>query len=211
MYHETKDIMTTEPIFEISGENAGNENLIDNLTLLGLKPTMYASETTLITAAKGRFGYRKYVIAPLPESIFFLAGDSGMSRPFTGLYATVDLPADAEFKIYKRNWFDRLIYFKRQKIGVRFIDDNITVTASKWIPSNVISEESVNLFLQMNDKNNPYCIVLQNDYLPMIEVFRDKMIIGIETYTWLFKKEDLRILLETGFNLMQNLKNSAQR
>jgi hypothetical protein len=41
----------------------------------------------------------------------------------------------------------------------------------------------------------------------MIPMFKGKKIIGLETKTWLYKKEDLKILLESGNTLLQKIKN----
>ena len=188
-------------------ETSGNENLIDNLIKLGLNPETHIKNETAVLATKDRYANSKYVIASLSDSIYFLAYDSGRSYPFTGLYASVDLPVEAEYKVYKRSWFDKFIFFNRKKVGIDYIDNKLTISSSNWIPKKELNAESVDLFLRINKKGNPYSLIVQNDYLPMIHMFKGKKIIGLETKTWLYKKEDLKILLESGNILLQKIKN----
>ncbi len=188
-------------------ERTGNENLIDNLIKLGLNPETHIKNESAVLATKDRYANSKYVLASVTDSIYFLAYDSGRSYPYTGLYASIDLPDEAEYKIYKRSWFDIFIFFKRKKVGIDYIDNKLTISSSNWIPKKELNAESVDLFLRINKKSNPYCLILQNDYLPMIPMFKGKKIIGLETKTWLYKKEDLKILLESGNTLLQKIKN----
>ncbi|PKP49167.1 MAG: hypothetical protein CVT94_05950 [Bacteroidetes bacterium HGW-Bacteroidetes-11] len=188
-------------------EKSGNENLIDNLIKLGLNPETHIKNESAVLATKDRYANSKYVLASVTDSIYFLAYDSGRSYPSTGLYASIDLPDEAEYIVYKRSWFDKFIFFNRKKVGIDYIDNKLTISSSNWIPKKELNAESVDLFLRINKKSNPYSLILQNDYLPMIPMFKDKKIIGLETRTWLYKKEDLKILLESGNTLLQKIKN----
>jgi hypothetical protein len=189
-------------------EKSGLDELVDNLIELGLIPLTHKENRTFLFATKDRFVNTKFVTASLSDSMHFLAYSSGNSHPFSGLYSSIEGTTEAEYKIYKKTWLDPLLFFRRKKSGNRYIDENISIVSSNWIPSKEISIESVHLFLKINAGKNPYSLILQNDYLPMIRLFKGKKIVGIESNNWLWEKEDLKLLLETGHSLIQYIKNN---
>lgn len=108
------------------------------------------------------------------QTHFFLAR-SNVSSVFTGVYSVIELPFEAEYKVYKRNWFDFLLFPKRQKVGVKYIDENLIIISSKWIPSEELNLESVNLFLNINNAGKPYNLIVENNYLlSIIKPLTDK-------------------------------------
>ena len=190
-------------------EKTGLDELIENLMELGLKPNAHAIKATNILFGKDKFLSVKSVIVELSDSIFFLARDTGMSHTFTGIYSSIELPIEAEYKVHNRNWFDCLLFPKRQKIGVKYIDDNITVVSSKWTPSKELNIENANLFLEINKAGKPYKLIVENNYFTIIEPLKDKKILGIETNDWLYRKEDLKNLLDIGNKLIHKIKNAS--
>ncbi len=192
-------------------EKSGNTRLEDVLDELGLNHETYATNKTLVLSSEARHINTRCVIAPLGESIYFIAYDSGTSSRFTGIYSTIELPEEAEYKVYKRSWFDIFIIFKSRRSGIKYIDDHLTIVANKWDIAKQFSAENVDLFLKLNEKESSFCLILQNNYLPVIGMFKDKKVIGVETYRWLFKKEDIIPLLETGLRLLSNIKHNSLR
>ena len=190
-------------------EKSGLDKLLENLDELGLNPNVSIEDKGTVFSSRNRFSSSKTVIVLLTESIYFLARYN-VSSVFTGLYSVIELPFEAEYKVYKRNWFDFLLFPKRQKVGVKYIDENLTIISPKWIPSEELNLESVNLFLNINNAGKPYNLIVENNYLlSIIKPLTDKKIIGIETNDWLCTKEDLVNLLQTGEELIRKIKNSC--
>jgi hypothetical protein len=187
-------------------EKSGLDMLLENLAELGLSPTVSLVDKGTLFPPQNRFASSNTVIVLLSDSIFFLAR-SNVSSSFTGIYSSVELPAEAEYKVYKRNWSDVLFFPKRQKVGVRYIDENLTIISPKWIPSKELNLENTNLFLDINKAGKPYKLILENNYLlSIIKPLTDKKIIGIETNVWLYTKEDLGNLLKSGEELIRKIK-----
>lgn len=183
--------------------------LLENLVELGFSPDVSLVDKGSSLHRQNRFASSNTVTVLLSDSIFFLAR-SNVSSSFTGLYSSVELPLEAEYQVYKRNWFDFLFFQKRQKVGVKYIDENLTIISPKWIPLKELDLKSTNLFLDINKAGKPYKLILENNYLlSIVKPLTDKKIIGIETNDWLYKKEDLENLLNFGVELIRKMKNAC--
>jgi hypothetical protein len=152
----------------------------------------------------------KYIIAG-NKSFFFCAFDSYgtnaySSNTFTGIYSKINLPVDTECCIYKKDWTDKLLRTGKCKTGVKYIDDNLTITSTtKWIPRQVLSQSDVNIFLEIHNSIAPLKIIIQHDYFSLIGELKDKTIIGIETKLWLYEDNDLDTLIGLGGQLIENI------
>ena len=176
-------------------EKSGLDMLLENLVELGYSPDVSLVDKGSFLPRQNRFASSNTVTVLLSDSIFFLAR-SNVSSSFTGIYSSVELPLEAEYKVYKRNWFDFLFFQKRQKVGVKYIDENLTIISPKWIPLKELDLKNANLFLDINKAGKPYKLILENNYLlSIIKPLTDKKIIGIETNDWLYEKKDLENLL----------------
>lgn len=190
-------------------EKSGLDMLLDNLVELGLLPNVSSADKGTLFSPENRFSSSKTVTVLLSDSMFFLAR-SNVSTSFTGIYSSIELPAEVEYKVYKRNWFDFLLFPKRQIVGIKYIDDNLTIVSAKWIPSKELNLENTNLFLEINKAGKPYKLIVENNYLlSVIKPLTDKKIIGVETNEWLYTKEDLGNLLKKGEELIRNIKNAS--
>ncbi|MCL2511855.1 MAG: hypothetical protein FWF09_07380 [Bacteroidales bacterium] len=185
-------------------EKTGLEILIENLMELGLNPDTHVVSRKNILSGRDRFLSTTSVIVQLSDSMFFLAR-AGVSHTFTGIYSSIKLPIKAEYKVYNRNWFDFIFFPKKQKVGVKYIDENLTIVSPRWIPSKELNLENANLFLEINKAGKPYKLVVENNYFSLIEPLKDKKIIGIETNNWLCEKEDLKNLLDIGSKLIRKM------
>ncbi|MDD3877935.1 MAG: hypothetical protein PHT69_15035 [Bacteroidales bacterium] len=190
-------------------EKSGLDKLLENLVELGFSPNVSLVDKGSFFPRQNRFVSSNTVTVLLSDSIFFLAR-SNVSSSFTGIYTSVELPLEAEYKVYKRNWFDFLFFTKRQKLGVKYIDENLTIISPKWIPSKELNLNNTNLFLDINKAGKPFKLILENNYLlSIIKPLTDKKILGIETNDWLYEKEDLENLLKTGEELIRKIKNAC--
>lgn len=187
-------------------EENGLDILIENLRRLGLSPNVNVTDKGAFFPRHNRFASSTTVTALLSDEIYFVAR-SNVTNPFTGIYSSIKLPAEAEYKVYKRNRFDFLFFFKRQKLGHKYMDKNLTIVSPIWRPSKELNEETINLFLEINEAGKPYNLVVENNYLfSIIESLTDKKIIGIESPNWLYEKEDLENLLKLGEELIRKIK-----
>ncbi|MDL2224021.1 hypothetical protein LJB92_01765 [Bacteroidales bacterium OttesenSCG-928-M06] len=190
------------------------KELRENLMALGVETEIDISERRY-PADGARFLRKKHIAGLLPNFIYFLAYDyyvpkAFLSTTFTGLYTEINLPEEAECRIYKKDWFDKFIYVQRQKTGIKYIDSNVTVTTSGWTPKN-LSEESINLFMELNKGDIPYKIIIEHNYMPRIINLEGKKVLAIETERWIEEKKELEILIKTGSNLIQSIKNDLNR
>lgn len=194
-------------------EKSAVDILVDNLTELGYEPETNALYRTFIVPGTDRFSSAKFVACKLTDSIFFLASDSlgtraHTSSTFTGLYSVINLPQNAEYKVVKKDWFD-LLYRKRIKTNLRYIDNYLTITSSNWTPDKELTKGNVDLFLNINRGKHPYFLIVENDYCPKIEALKEQKVIGLETNCWLYEKVDVKQLIEQGVKLIDNIKNAT--
>jgi hypothetical protein len=188
--------------------------LFDNLSARGLLPKRQISERNFIVPGIDRLANTKYIIAQ-NKTLFFCAFDSHgtsaySSKTFTGIYSAINLPAETECHIYKKDWADLILRKSKRKSGIKFIDENLKITSSaNWTPSLLLSFNDVNLYLEINERMEPLKITIQFDYLSIIEELKDKTIIGIETDLWLYKENDLDTLINLGGQLIENMTNAC--
>lgn len=194
-------------------EKTAFDILFDKLSARAMQPEKRISERIFVVPGKDRLSNTKFIIGR-NKSVFFCAYDSHgtsaySSRTFTGIYSIIDLPADIECNIYKKEWIDRFLRKSKRKSGIKFIDENLTITSStNWTPSHLLKMEDVNSFLEMSRRIAPLKITIQHDYLPMIEEFKDKTIVGIETDLWIYKDDDLDSFIDSGRQIIENMTNA---
>ena len=194
-------------------EKSAFDILIENLIELGLEPESNRSDKTFFMSTTDRALSAKYVGCKLSDSVYFFAVDYygtrvGSSSTFTGIYSTIDLPLKAEYKVTKRDWFD-FLYTKRKKAGISYIDKNITIISSTYIPKKELSKKNVELFLSMH-KVVPYYLIVENNYLPRLTMFKNKKVIGLEISRWIYEKEDLKDLISRGRDLINSINNEIK-
>ncbi len=186
-------------------EKNGLDLLIENLVELGMVPNVTVENKGTLFPSNNRFASCTTVIVSISDSIYLVAR-ANISTSFTGIYSSVLLPQEAEYKVYLKNWFDFLIYSNRQKVGIKYIDEHLTIVAPKYIPYKEINLENAQQFVEINKFGKPYTLVMENNYLSFIvDQLKDQKVVGIETNDWLYKKEDLEILLNMGVRLIRNI------
>lgn len=190
-------------------EKSGLDKLLENLAKFDLVPDVTIVDKGTLLAPQNRFAHSHTVTALLSDSIYFVAR-SNVSSSFTGIYSSINLPEEAEYNVFKRNWFDFLFFPKRQKLGVKFTDEQLTIVSSRWVPSKELNSENVHLFLAANKTGRSYNLVVGNNYLSSImEPLTDRKVIGLETNDWLHGAEDLENLLKIGEELIRNIKHAC--
>jgi len=188
--------------------------LFDNLSARGLQPEKHISERNFIVPGSDRMSNTKYIIAR-NKTLYFCAYDSHgtsaySSRTFTGIYSSINLPPETDCHIYKKDWVDLILRKQKRKSGIKFIDENLTITsATDWTPSDLLTRADVKLYLKINERIEPLKITIQHDYLSKIEELKDKTIIGIETDLWLYEENDLDFLINFGGKLIENMTNAC--
>lgn len=190
--------------------------LFDKLSDRGMQPEKQISERSFIVPGKDRLSNTKYIIARY-KTLFFCAYDSYgssaySSGSFSGIYSIINLPPGTDCNIYKKDWIDLFLRKNKRKSGIKFIDDNLTITSStRWTPSNLFKWTDVNLFLDISKRIAPLKITIQHNYLSMIEELKDKTIVGIETDWWIYKDRDLDALIHLGGQLIENMTNASAK
>jgi len=188
--------------------------LFDNLSVRGLQPVRQISERNFIVPGVDRMSNTKYIIAK-NKTFYFCAYDSYgtsaySSKTFTGIYSSINLPPETDCHIYKKDWVDLILRKHKRKSGIKFIDENLTITsATDWTPSLLLNSTDVNLYLEINKRIEPLKITIQHDNLVLIEELKDKTIIGIETDLWLYEENDLDFLINFGGQLIENMTNAC--
>jgi hypothetical protein len=190
------------------------DNLIENLTKRGLKCETHENQKNFILPGSDRMLNTKYVTASF-DSVYYIAYDSYgtkayTSKTYTGLYSIINLPKTAECNIYRKDWTDHFFRINKHKTGIKFIDDNLTITSrSGWTPRDIISDSDVSTYLKIAKNFTPVKLIIQNDYISILQNLNDKKVIGIETDTWLYNDIDLDIFLNLGVQLIKNLTNAC--
>jgi hypothetical protein len=188
--------------------------LFDNLSGRGMQPERQISERNYVMPGADRFSNTKYIIAK-NRTFFFCAYDSHgtsaySSKTFTGIYSAINLPPETECHIYKKDWVDLILRKSKRKAGIKFIDENLTITSStNWTPSLLLNLTDVNLYLEISKRIAPLKITIQHNYLSIIKELKDKTIIGIETDLWLYEESDLDSLINLGGQLIENMTNAC--
>lgn len=189
--------------------------LIKNLSKRGLTCETNQNERNFIIPGTQGMMNTKYVVAEL-GSCFFYAHDSfgsgaSLSSTYTGIYTSVNLPPEEACYIYKKDWTDLILRFKKRKTGVGYIDNNLTITSSSgWTPVHLISHKEVELFLEIHKKISPLKIVIQHDYFLTFNQLKNKTVIGIETDSWLYENQDLDTMINLGGQLILNMTNQKK-
>ena len=155
----------------------------------------------------------KHIIFEMNDLIFY-AFDSFstrayMSKTYTGLYGTLNSKSDINCKIYKKDWLDFIFRKNKIKTGIKYVDNNLTICSDSKSIKGLLTKDDVLLFLNIFDKINPLELLIQSNYLQKIRKLKDKKVIGIETNKWLYKKEDLDILIKLGGKLIRNIINAS--
>lgn len=193
-------------------EKSAFDILADNLKELGYEAQTNVNNQMFIIP-NDRISSKKFVVAKLTNSIYFLATDAftnkaQSSTTFTGLYAEIDLPEEAQCKIHPKDWLGSLLLMKKKKTGIKHIDDRVIITSSGWIPKNELNEKCIDLFLELNKSGFPYKMFIEDDYIYHIPNLRNKKILGLETNHWVYEIEDLKNLLSLGLELVNGIKNN---
>jgi len=197
--------MKTSPTHEI---------LFENLAALGYPPEDKSVKLTSIYPDT-RYGSTKFAYCALSKDLYLFAFDAFKSSAypsptFMGIYAAVDLPTDAEYRVLKRDWV-HFIYRNRRHLGARDLDKKVSVLSSGWIPDRELNERNVDMFLALhNTTRRLYTLLTRNNYLPQIEELKNKMILGLETDSWLYQKEALAQFIEQGKTLVMDVKRNCR-
>jgi len=186
--------------------------LIENLSKRGIDYESSHSERKTVLPGTGWTPSAKFVLAPI-DSLYFFANDSfantmQTSIISTGVYGIINLPPKAECMIYKKDWLDRFLRSGKVKTGNSYIDDRLTITSgSGWNASGLLTESNVKVFLEIAKRFLPTKMIIQPGYLSFIEALKGKTVIGIEANQWLYKKEDLDLMLGLGARLITSIQN----
>ncbi|MBK7213355.1 MAG: hypothetical protein IPH88_08725 [Bacteroidales bacterium] len=195
-------------------EKTAFDILFEKLSDRGMNPERQISERSFIVPGVDRMSNTKYIIAR-NKTFYFCAHDSYgtsaySSNTYTGIYSTINLPAETVCHIYKKDWTDQILRTRKHKTELRYIDENLTITsATNWTPSQILSPTDVNLFLEIHKSIVPLKIVIEHDYLSLIEELKGKTIIGLETDTWLYEDRDLDTFIGLGGQLIENITNAS--
>jgi hypothetical protein len=188
--------------------------LFDKLSARGMQPEKQISERNFVVPGVDRMSNTKYIVAKY-KTFYFCAYDSHStsaysSKTFTGIYSSINLPPETECHIYKKDWVDRILRTRKHKTEIKYIDENLTITSTtKWTPSLILNSTDVSLFLEINRSIVPLKIIIQHDFLSLIDELKDKTIIGIETDSWLYEDSDLDTLLGLGGQIIDNITNAC--
>jgi hypothetical protein len=194
-------------------EKSGFEILLDYPKDNGLQFETHESQNRFYLTPNDPFLRTKYVVFK-KDDLYFCAYDSYatkayISKIYTGIYGSVYLPPEFECRIYIKDKLDLFFRLNKKKTGDKNIDDKLTVTSrSTCLPEGLLSENDALLFQKINGIISPVELLIQNDYRPIIKELSGQKIIGLETNQWIYKKEDLDILVNTGGELLQNIKRA---
>jgi hypothetical protein len=193
------------------GEISALDILVENLKKRDINPEIQRIEKNLILPGSSRIWYKKTVLAKL-DAIFYYAVDSFgaiaySSNTYTGIYTEIFNDKDIDCTLYRKDWIHKLLVRNRIRTGVRYIDDCLTITSqTKYNPSSLLTQSDVNLFLEINEAINPLKLIIEKGYPPSIVSDPKKLMVGIETDSWIYKDEEIELFLNQGVRLIKNIK-----
>ena len=75
----------------------------------------------------------KYVVFKKDSLIFYAfdsyAAKASMTKTYSGIYRSINLPNEVEFSIYKKDWLDCFLRLNKIKTGLKYVDNNLTITS----------------------------------------------------------------------------------
>lgn len=189
--------------------------LQENLAESGLSPKTHASgQHFLIPQA---IAQRKFVIAESAPAYFFASDSYGMtgskggfSSAYTGVYVPVDIPVEGGCAVFKKEWMDRFMVRGKKKTGIPHVDQKLTVKSDGWIPFEWPTPEMVDRFLLIYNKIPPFKLIIRPDHIPYLTPFAGKTVVGLETNRWIYRKKDVKLLLEEGIGLILEWKERLE-
>lgn len=193
-------------------EKTSTEILLEYATKYGLVYETSEDQKNFVLSPNDPIRNTKYVIFK-KDNLYYCAYDSygakaGMSNTTSGVYSLINLPPDKNCRINKKNWLDRFLRQKKIKTGINYIDDNLTVTSeSGWNPADCLSIQNVTLFQTISETISPLEIIIGEDHLGLISDLKGRMIVGLETNEWIYKPDDVKLLFESGGELIRGIKS----
>lgn len=180
--------------------------LQESLRELGYDPKTHVSGRNFIVP--GSYVRTKFVFAEVGDMYFFASDSHGgaYTSTYTGLYASIDLPAEADFSVFRKEWFDKLLVSGKKKTGVTYVDKALTIKSSGWNPAGLFNPDKVDRFLELGREIKPLKLVVRDEYVPLAAL-QGKKVIGIETNRWLFYEKDVRTFLEGAKDLIDSFRS----
>lgn len=151
------------------------------------------------------------------QNLIFVAYDSfavkaGSSQTFTGIYCPIRLKPEKEFKLTRKYWSDFLFIINKRKTGIERVDRNFTLTArNEWNFNALLNEKTTHLFQDLEKQISPLKLIIQHDYLPIIDELKGQQVIGLETNEWIYEHEKVSYFLEVGGKLINQVIASSDR
>lgn len=195
-------------------EKSAFDILTENLVKRGIVPETHKSERQFLFTPSKRFLNTKFIIAEAGPC-FFCAFDSFGAKAFTsntytGIYAEIGLKSFVDCYIYKKDRADAFLRVHKVKTGVKYIDSQLTVTSgSGFNPGTLLSEAVVTAFIELERSVNPLKILIQKDYPPVLNKAGGKLMVGLETGSWVYKEADLDLFLGRGMELIQSIREAG--
>lgn len=189
--------------------------LIENLIQSGYSPQTINQHKMLIPLSGDRMMGKKLILAEIKDDVFFLASDSYVSKAFssttfTGLFSPVSFEDDIDLKIYKKDKLADFLIPNKKNIGIRLIDQNLTISTKLHFPKEIISEDMVFNFINLCSNKRTYSITIGDNNLSAFDFLSEKQLIGLVTDFWIYKKEDIEQLIKYGVRIIDDIKDRIQ-
>jgi hypothetical protein len=136
------------------------------------------------------------------------AAASGLSSTYSGVYAPIPYSfKDFEAEISKHFWFDFIAGGKRVKTGNSYLDKHLRISTNMVEQvSKLVDVRVTDSYLKIWEQYSPVKLVFGPKYLPSINNFKDKLMIGVEINKWVLTDDFNRT-----FNDFQELIFSIKR
>lgn len=114
------------------------------------------------------------------------AAKAYVSSTFSGVYTALPILADNfEATISRHFWYDFLSGEKRVTTGESYLDTNLRINTNNIeIILRVLNVRVVDIYLDLWEKFSPVKIVMGSNYLPEVDVLKDKLVVGVELKDW---------------------------
>lgn len=187
--------------------------LIDNLNALGFTPQSEYNGRMLLPISGDRMMNKKLIVSEVADSVYFLASDSYVSKAFssatvTGLFSAVNPQHPLDLTIYKKDKIADLLIAHKQKVGVRYIDQHITISSKNDFPKKLIQERWIRELMKLCEGDKRYKIRIAESIFSIFDFLKSKQMIQIETNHWVYEKKELERLLTSGVKIVKSIREN---
>ena len=185
------------------------EELKESLTSLGYE--LYSEqERNRLYRMSGVRVSRKMVLAKITDSIIFFAFDSygsqaNASTTASGLIAPLQSEKEIDFKVYRKNRLLDLFVRRKQRVGIRHIDQKLTIRSKYPISPKMFSISMVDAFEELSGREGRIILEGGQSNNHLFGGLVEGKSLAIKANYWIYKKDDVERMVRLGAKIIDEI------